>query len=55
VVLDVPPKTFNRATLALAGLLGTLFGIATLRKHLKNFGSFVVNINRYIAIHFASL
>jgi hypothetical protein len=39
--------------LAFAGLLGMLFGVATPRKLSKNFGNFVVAINRCIVIPFA--
>jgi purine-cytosine permease-like protein len=53
VVLDVLPKTFNRANTCVSGLLGTLFGVATPRKLLKNFRNFVVIMNRCIAIPFA--
>jgi hypothetical protein len=41
-------KPSTAPTLALAGLLGTLSGVATLRKLSKNFGNFVVVINRCI-------
>jgi hypothetical protein len=39
-------------TLASAGRLGTPFNVVTLKKLSNNFGSFVVDIYHYIAIHF---
>jgi purine-cytosine permease-like protein len=46
-------KPSTTPTLALAGLLGTLSGVATPRKLSKNFWNFVVVINHCIVIPFA--
>jgi hypothetical protein len=55
VVLDVLPKTFIRANTYVSRASWNAFQRRYPEKTFEEFGSFVVNINRYIAIRFASL
>jgi hypothetical protein len=55
VVLDVTPKTFNRANTCISGASWKAFNADTPIRLLKSFGNFVVNTNRYIVTLFITL